>query len=160
MPDLVWSDELENDLAPMDDTHREFVASYNALLAAAPEDMLAAFDTLVAQAKAHFDLENGWMEAVDFPGCHRAEHDRVLAVMQDVRQRMARGDLFFARRLIEELPAWFRNHVNGMDAALAFHLASIGFDVASGTCSPPLDAAGGARGCACAVLSAEDGTEN
>jgi len=25
------------------------------------------------------------MEAVDFPGCHRAEHDRVLAVMADKR---------------------------------------------------------------------------
>ncbi|HNQ75604.1 MAG TPA: cation-binding hemerythrin HHE, partial [Pseudothauera hydrothermalis] len=74
---------------------------------------------------AHFDQENRWMEKVNFPGCHRAEHDRVLAVMRDVRDRAAKGDLFLGRRLVEELPAWLDNHVNGMDAALAFHLQTI-----------------------------------
>ncbi len=121
--------DLDNNLAPMDETHREFVECYNAAANAAPEDFLPALDRLIEHTKAHFDLENGWMDAVDFPGCHRAEHDRVLAVMNDIRKRVEQGDLFLGRRLMEELPAWFDNHVNGMDAALAFHLATIGFDV-------------------------------
>ena len=60
----------------MDETHREFVECYNAVASAAPEDFVPAFDRLIAHTVAHFDLENGWMAAVDFPGCHRGEHDR------------------------------------------------------------------------------------
>ena len=83
MPSLTWNASLANDLAPMDATHREFIECYNAAAAAAPEAFLPAFDRLIEHTQAHFDLENGWMAAVDFPGCHRAEHDRVLAVMLD-----------------------------------------------------------------------------
>ena len=96
------------------------------------------------------------MEAVDFPGCHRAEHDRVLAVMADIRKRVERGDHFLGRRLMEELPAWFVNHVNGMDAALAFHLATIGFDVDACTLRPLAEGETRAAGCGCAALAAED----
>lgn len=133
MSGLVWSDALANELAPMDETHREFVDCYNAVASATADQLLPAFDALIAHTEAHFGLENRWMEAVDFPGCHRAEHDRVLAVMHDIRRRVAAGDTFFCKRLVEELPAWFRNHVDGMDAALAFHLQSIGFDFDTGT---------------------------
>ncbi len=157
MPALEWTEQLENGLARMDDTHREFVDLYNAVAAAAPEDFLAAYDAFLAHAEAHFAEENQWMEAVGFPGCHRAEHDRVLAVLHDIRKRVERGDMFLGRRLIEELPAWFRNHVDGMDAALAFHLNSIGYDVASGALLPRAegDDAPRSRGCGCAALSAE-----
>lgn len=93
------------------------------------------------------------MAAVDFPGCHRGEHDRVLAVMHDIRKRVEKGDLFLGRRLIEELPAWFENHVNGMDAALAFHLDSIGFDFEQGTLKPLAEGEQRGAGCACASMN-------
>ena len=153
MPSLTWSDSLANKLAPMDETHREFVDCYNAVACAAPEDFLPALDRLIAHTVAHFDLENGWMAAVDFPGCHRGEHDRVLAVMHDIRKRVEKGDLFLGRRLIEELPAWFENHVNGMDAALAFHLDSIGFDFEQGTLKPLAEGEQRGAGCACASMN-------
>ncbi|WP_345794485.1 hemerythrin domain-containing protein [Thauera sp. JM12B12] len=156
MPSLTWNASLANDLAPMDATHREFIECYNAAAAAAPEAFLPAFDRLIEHTQAHFDLENGWMAAVDFPGCHRAEHDRVLAVMLDIRKRVERGDRFLARRLIEELPAWFENHVNGMDAALAFHLASIGFDVESASLRPLADGEQRGAGCGCASMNAPE----
>lgn len=155
MTGLVWSEALENKLEPMDATHREFVTCYNAVVEAAPEQLLAAFDALIAHTEEHFALENGWMEAVDFPGCHRAEHDRVLAVMYDIRKRVAGGDTFFFRRLVEELPAWFRNHVDGMDAALAFHLQSVGFDFEAGVLPALAEGEQRGEGCACASLSAE-----
>lgn len=156
MPSLNWNASLENNLAPMDATHREFVECYNAAASAAPDDFLPAFDRLIAHTVAHFDLENGWMAAVDFPGCHRAEHDRVLAVMHDIRKRVEKGDMFLGRRLIEELPAWFENHVNGMDAALAFHLASIGFDVEQGTLKSVGEGEQRGAGCACASMNTPD----
>jgi hemerythrin len=156
MPTLQWSEKFENGLAPMDEAHRELVVLYNAVVDAPPEQFLAAYDAFVAHTEAHFAQENRWMEAVDFPGCHRAEHERVLAVLHDIRKRVANGDLFFAKRLVQELPAWFDNHTNGMDAALAFHLNSIGYDVVSETYA----ASGGKNvtgpaGCACATLTAE-----
>ena len=129
MSALEWDARFENGLERMDETHREFVDMYNRLAAAPAEEFLAAMDAFIEHTEAHFAQENRWMEAVDFPGCHRAEQERVLAVMHDIRQRAARGDLFLGRRLVEELPAWFDNHTNGMDAALAFHLNSVGYDV-------------------------------
>lgn len=133
MQQMEWSDQFELGLGRMDDTHREFVELYNLLVAATEETFIERLDAFIAHTEAHFDQENRWMEKVNFPGCHRAEHDRVLTVMRDVRERAARGDRFLGRRLVEELPPWFDNHVGGMDAALAFHLQSIGFDVETGT---------------------------
>ena len=158
MPSLAWSADLDNNLAPMDETHREFVECYNVAGQRRARDFLRrARRASSSTRRAHFDLENGWMEAVDFPGCHRAEHDRVLAVMADIRKRVERGDHFLRRRLMEELPAWFVNHVNGMDAALAFHLATIGFDVDSAcTLRPLAEGETRAAGCGCATLAAED----
>ncbi|MDY0014083.1 MAG: bacteriohemerythrin [Rhodocyclaceae bacterium] len=158
MPQIQWSDSLASGLASMDETHREFITLYNLLAGAGPEEFLARMDAFIDHTQAHFDQENRWMEAVNFPGCHRAEHDRVLAVTQDVRKRVEQGDLFLGKRLVDELPAWFDSHVNGMDAALAFHLESIGFDVTTGAFRDGGNApgAGQAKGCACVVPDEAD----
>lgn len=146
MSGLQWGDSLELGLVPMDATHREFVTLFNALAQARAEAMPAALDAFITHVVAHFDQENRWMEAVDFPTCHRAEHERVLNVLRDVRRRAERGDTFLVRRLIAELPGWFASHARGMDAALASHLVAIGFDFGSGRA--PAGAARGGCGCA------------
>ena len=127
---MEWKDEWANDLGRMDDTHREFVEHYNAVLAAGDDvdARLARLDEFIAHTEAHFAQENAWMEAIDFPACHRSEHERVLAVIRSVRERYVQGDRFLFNNLMKELPAWFENHTNGMDAALAFTLNSAGFD--------------------------------
>ena len=142
MQQIEWTDTLVLGLAPMDETHQEFVACYNALAAAGEADFLARFDAFIAHTVAHFEQENAWMAAVNFPGCHKAEHDRVLSVVRDVRKRAAEGDMALARRLVEELPPWFESHASGMDAALAFHLETIGFDTATGRIAHPEKLAG------------------
>lgn len=158
MPQIEWTESLVLGLDPMDLTHQEFVQVYNDLAAAPVEDFLPRLDAFIAHCEAHFEQENRWMAAVNFPGCHQGEHDRVLAVLHDVRKRAAAGDLFLGKRLVEEIPAWFESHAGGMDAALAFHFDSIGFDTATGELKgAPADASGEGRkaGCACAVLSDE-----
>ena len=137
MNQMEWNEKLQLGLAPMDATHQEFVACYNALAAAGEADFLARFDEFMAHSVVHFDQENDWMAAVNFPGCHKAEHDRVLAVMTDIRKRVELGDMALGRRLVEELPPWFENHATGMDAALAFHLETIGFDTGTGVIGKP-----------------------
>jgi hemerythrin len=54
-----------------------------------------------------------------------------------VRKRVAKGDLALGRRLVEELPAWFETHATGMDAALAFHLQTLGFNFENGEIGNP-----------------------
>ncbi len=156
---MQWSEQYELGLAKMDNTHREFVECYNALTSAPPEEFLARFDDLIAHTVAHFGQENRWMEQVNFPGCHRAEHDRVLTVLRDVRKRVEQGDGFLGRRLIEELPAWFENHAGGMDAALAFHLQTIGYDIEQETLPPSQEGCGGGSrsgGCMCGSSAAAE----
>ena len=70
-----------------------------------------------------------------------------------VSQHLQRLERSLGRRLIEELPAWFENHVNGMDAALAFHLDSIGFDFEQGALKPLADGEQRGAGCACASMN-------
>lgn len=146
MSELNWSDALVLGVARMDETHREFVDLYNALAGAPADTRLEAFDRFIEHTVEHFEQENRWMEKVGFPGCHKAEHDRVLAVMREVRSRVADGDVFLGKRLIDELPGWFTHHAGSMDAALAFHLEQVGFDFErecatreanqAGACSP------------------------
>lgn len=135
MNELQLTDDLQVGLARIDEVHAEFVECYNALASADESAFVAALDGFIEHCEAHFGMENDWMALTRFPGCHRAEHDRVLQVMRDIRKRAERGDFALGRQLVREIPEWFRTHATGMDAALAFFLNSIGFDAERG-CPP------------------------
>ncbi|MCL2160963.1 MAG: hemerythrin domain-containing protein [Betaproteobacteria bacterium] len=133
---MEWKESYAFGIPRMDETHREFIEFCNALIAIGPEDagFLERFDAFIEHTAAHFDQENRWMEAVNFPvTCHRAEHDRVLGVANEIRQRVEKGDFFLGRRLLEELPPWFDNHIDTMDTALAYYLKKTGFDTETET---------------------------
>ena len=135
MTTLQMNESLAVGIDRMDAVHGEFVECFNALAAASAEGFVPALDALIDHCEAHFGMENAWMAAVSFPGCHRAEHDRVLQVMRDIRVRALRGDLALGRQLVREIPDWFETHATGMDAALAYYLNSIDFDIETG-CPP------------------------
>lgn len=150
MAAMEWTDKLVLGHGVMDQTHQEFVDAYNRMVAADGEALLAEMDAFIAHTVEHFDQENRWMEKIGFPGCHKAEHDRVIAVCKDVRKRVERGDAALGRQLIQELPIWFGNHVESMDAALASYIESIGFDTETGEIrKPPEDACGDASASCC-----------
>jgi len=133
---IEWNDRYVLGIARMDETHREFIEFCNVLTAAGPEseNFLELFDAFIEHTTAHFDQENRWMEAVNFPiACHREEHDRVLSVAKEVRECVKKGDHFLGRRLIEELLPWFDDHASTMDTMLAFYLKKAGFDNETGT---------------------------
>ncbi|MDD3353170.1 hemerythrin domain-containing protein [Zoogloea sp.] len=146
MAAMEMNEKLTLGLGPMDQTHQDFVDAYNALLGASGQALLDAMDAFIAHSVEHFDQENLWMEKIGFPGCHKAEHDRVLAVCRDVRKRLERGDTALVRQLIQEIPVWFGNHVSSMDAALAAYIQSIGFDTETGEIRNPAAMEGGGCG--------------
>ncbi len=121
---IPWQEEWTLNHPKMDETHHEFIAEINHMLAVPDEEMLAAVDQFITHTLAHFEQEREWMESTNFPpkGCHIGEHDRVLAIVQQVRQMVAGGDFAIGRRLAEELVPWFNQHAQTMDAALAYVL--------------------------------------
>ena len=121
---IPWQDDWTLNHPKMDETHHEFIAEINHMLAVPDAEMLVAVDQFIAHTVAHFDQERDWMESTNFPpkGCHIGEHDRVLAIVQQVRGMVEGGDYAIGRRLAEELVPWFNQHAQTMDAALAYVL--------------------------------------
>lgn len=139
MPALPWSDGLVLGLSFMDETHKEFVE----LLARceASDDVLlpALWDALIEHTADHFGREDEWMLATGFAAgnCHATQHKVVLQVLREGAKLAQRGDLAPIRQMIRELAAWFPQHAQTMDAALALHLRGVGYDAASGEVRHP-----------------------
>jgi hemerythrin-like metal-binding protein len=133
-PRLPWSEALELGLDFMDDTHREFVDLLARCEAAADPALPAIWDELVAHTAAHFGREDTWMQSTGFASgnCHTVQHRVVLQVLREGAARAAEGNLAPVRQMIGELAVWFPQHAQSMDAALALHLRSVGYDPESG----------------------------
>lgn len=119
--DFVWSDAFLLGYGPMDDVHREFVDTVREMQCAPDDGFAARLDTFAAHAKTHFDEENAWMIETDFPAreCHMNEHAAVTNSIEQVRQRVAQGDIAIGRKLAAELERWFPGHADYLDSALA-----------------------------------------
>ncbi|MCU0804455.1 MAG: hemerythrin domain-containing protein [Burkholderiales bacterium] len=129
MPLLEWSPEFVLDVSVMDETHREFVDMLNALAEASDAELLGRLDAFIAHTDAHFAQENAWMVDIMFPPihCHKGEHDNVMGLLREVRERVAAGQIELGRVLARELPEWFRLHASTMDAALAQVIKAVGY---------------------------------
>ncbi len=97
-------------MTEMDNTHREFIA---------------LFQALVNHTRAHFTVEGNLMRASKYRGLpeHESEHHRVLGELLQLNRTLKRGHLPLVRAYVKEgLPEWFDTHLAMMDAALAMHL--------------------------------------
>jgi hemerythrin-like metal-binding protein len=129
-PPLDWSPALELDMPMMDQTHEEFIALLAEVVRSPDDTLLTKWALLIDHTQEHFDREDHWMETTHFTscGCHTTQHSVILAVMREGGKRGLAGELDLVRQMARELGPWFANHVQGMDAALALHLRSVGFD--------------------------------
>lgn len=148
MTALTWTEALALQQPQMDATHQEFVdllALCHAAQAGTEAQLLAHWDELVQHTVAHFEQEDRWMAATGFAAenCHSFQHKAVLQVMVECARR-ARDEADFGplRLAVGELAIWFPQHAQMMDAALAQHMAALGFDPVHGLASRPLAAAG------------------
>lgn len=106
---------------PMDAIHAEFEALLAQAADASDAALALQIDALQAHLQAHFDAEDRWMRATDFPArnCHMDEHAAVLRSAGEVRLKLAAGDTALARRFVAELAHWFPGHADYLDSALA-----------------------------------------
>ena len=139
MPPLEWSAALALDLPVMDDTHREFVDLLAQAGSADDSRLLQHWQTLIEHTDDHFGREDQWMQNTGFSSsnCHSIQHKVVLQVMREGVTLGQAGDLAAVRQMAHELGLWFAQHAQSMDAALALHLRSVGFDPASGVVHMP-----------------------
>lgn len=161
MTALAWSPALALQQPQMDATHEEFVAllaACDAALAGDDATLLAAWNTLVEHTVEHFAQEDRWMAATGFTpeNCHSYQHQAVLGVMQECGRRaaLAEGADFEPLRVaVGELAVWFPQHAQMMDAALAQHMAQLGYDPATGTMAGSLAPQAAISGCGGASCS-------
>ena len=150
----IWSDTLSLDVAAMDDIHREFVETLHALQTATDGDFVARLDDMIAHTGDHFAQESVWMKACNFPPthCHEEEHDKVLVILVDVRNRAAGGDIALGRNLARELMPWLEHHAATMDNMLAQHIRQSGYEAQRATPEElALVECHSGQGCGCGV---------
>lgn len=136
---LNWSSTLAVGDACMDDTHKEFVAMLNQLLATPNDQQLPLYLRFVEHTVEHFAQEERWMLATGFSAdnCHASHHATILETMHAVVEHFQTEDKEIITRLAEALVEWFPQHVTSMDAGLALHLKEVGFDSRSETLIDP-----------------------
>jgi hemerythrin-like metal-binding protein len=134
---MPWSETLALDMPLMDDTHEEFIAMLADVVRAEDATLLSQWALLIDHTQEHFDREDQWMLSTGFAAdnCHATQHNVILQVMREGGKRGLLGELDLVRQMAHELGLWFANHVQSMDAGLALHLRSAGFDPVSGTFS-------------------------
>lgn len=139
MSTLQWSESLALGLPFMDDTHHEFVDLLNTVVKASDDQLLTAWQILIAHTDDHFDREDQWMQNTRFSSsnCHTMQHKVILQVMREGDVRGQAGELEVVRQMARELGIWFPQHAQSMDAALALHLRSVGYDMVTGIVHAP-----------------------
>lgn len=139
MAALQWGEALALELPAMDEVHQEFVLLLAEVEAAGDAQLRARWDELIAHTQGHFDQEDRWMQSTRFSSsnCHSLQHKVVLQVMREGANKAAAGELAVIRSMAGELGSWFVHHAQTMDAALALHLRSAGFDPATGALAHP-----------------------
>lgn len=131
---VPWSPTLGLDMPVMDDTHEACIALLADVVVAPDETLLSRWALLIDHTQEHFDREDQWMEATGFAAgnCHATQHSVILQVMREGGKRGLMGELDLVRQMAYELGLWLANHIQSMDAALALHLRSAGFDPETG----------------------------
>ncbi|MNL49069.1 cation-binding hemerythrin HHE family protein [compost metagenome] len=106
---------------PMDDIHEEFDELLAQASTSGDSDLAERLCALHAHLQNHFSQENHWMAETDFPAreCHIAEHEAVLASVEQVMVKIEEGNLDIGRSLVQALASWFPMHAIHLDSALA-----------------------------------------
>lgn len=85
--------------------------------------VVGALEALYAQTRAHFEREEGAMEAARFPEleAHQVEHERVLEELDGQERRFREtGEVDALRTFLAAVhPTWLEDHVRTWDAAAA-----------------------------------------
>ena len=126
---FLWSDARLLGYQPMDDVHKEFYDVTFRLLVCTEETAADGLEAFAEHAQSHFDQEDEWMRATDFPArdCHIEEHAAVLNGVREARELLSRG--IGGAAMLQDFGAylfsWFPGHADYLDSALAAWMTKI-----------------------------------
>lgn len=135
MSHATWPLEEASGVPALDQLHHDLFKTLDKLSCARDDDFKSGFGALVSQAEQAFELEEQWMEQIDFHSMkvHREQHARVLGALHNVHSRVMNDELGVGRHVVDELlPQWFALHTSTMDTNLA-HAIQIAQAAAYGT---------------------------
>lgn len=119
---VEWKDEYSVGIESIDMQHKKLLGLINNLQTAVNYKTDTAFeletlDELVNYTRTHFKYEEDMMEQNDYPHfmTHRAEHERMIARVDEVLQEYQRDKEAAMQNAIDFLRNWLINHINGTD---------------------------------------------
>ncbi|WP_295884242.1 hemerythrin domain-containing protein [uncultured Thiohalocapsa sp.] len=115
---LVWRDAWALGVELLDAQHRDMVRLINQVLDPAAESAVGArLDALIAHLRRHFDTEQVFLRAIDYPltDQHCREHALQLAELVDLRRAVAGDTGALSAEDRAGIRQWFFNHVVAED---------------------------------------------
>ncbi len=119
---VEWKDEYSVGIESIDRQHKKLVALINSLqtavnYSAGAEYEQEALDALVDYTRTHFGYEEELMRKNGYPDftTHRAEHELMIARVEQVLAEYQRNPDAALQGAIDFLRDWLINHINGTD---------------------------------------------
>jgi hemerythrin len=115
---LVWREAYGLGVELLDAQHREMVRLINLVLdPAAGEAAGVRLDALIAHLRRHFETEEVFLRAIDYPLAeeHSREHSLQLAEFVDLRRHVGQGGGSLDAAHRTEIRQWFFSHVVAED---------------------------------------------
>jgi hemerythrin len=115
---LVWREAYALGVELLDAQHRQMVHLINRVLdPAAADDAGARLDALISHLRRHFETEEVFLRAIDYPLTeeHCREHTLQLAEFVDLRRGIGHGGGAVDAAQRTEIRQWFFNHVVAED---------------------------------------------
>ena len=115
---LVWRESYATGVGLLDDEHRAMVRLINQLLDPADAAPVGArLDALIAHLRRHFETEQVFLRAIDYPLAaeHTREHALQMAEFVDMRRTLAHADAALSAADRTAIRQWFFNHVVAED---------------------------------------------
>lgn len=117
-----WSADYSVNVAAIDEQHKELVAILNRLFIAVSKlegdkAIAETLDSLAKYTEKHFSLEENLMQQADYPDfeAHKAEHKRLLAQLDQFRNKQQLDQEHLHFEMLKFLKAWLKDHILRVD---------------------------------------------
>lgn len=127
---ITWLPTYSVNLPPIDQQHKRLFDLINRLhdeivvKKSGQEAIGAALDELIQYTKTHFELEERFLESMQYPEIdqHKRKHEALTGRVMKLQQDFADGKVTVAAELMNLMGSWLRDHILKTDKRYAAFL--------------------------------------